>query len=38
MKAELAGGSTSDRQALEGGQGQSQPQQQPQDTPRFDKQ
>lgn len=42
MKAELAGGSTADRQAIEGGQGQgqapSQSQQQPQDTPRFDKQ
>jgi phage shock protein A len=38
MKAELAGGSAADRQALEGGQGQAQPQQQPQDTPRFDKQ
>jgi phage shock protein A len=37
MKAELAGG-TSDRQAIEGGQGQAQSQQQPQDTPRFDKQ
>ncbi|GAA4123094.1 PspA/IM30 family protein [Streptomyces tunisiensis] len=40
MKAELAGGTSGDRQALEGGQGQAQPQtqQQPQDTPRFDKQ
>jgi phage shock protein A len=40
MKAELAGGSSGDRQAIEGGQGQAQPQaqQQPQDTPRFDKQ
>lgn len=41
MKAELAGGSTSDRQAIEGGQGQgeaSSQSQQPQDTPRFDKQ
>jgi phage shock protein A len=40
MKAELAGGSSADRQAIEGGQGQgqAQPQQQPQDTPRFDKQ
>ncbi|MFD5455630.1 PspA/IM30 family protein, partial [Streptomyces olivaceus] len=42
MKAELSGGSTSDRQAIEGGQdqgqGSPQPQQQPQDTPRFDKQ
>lgn len=38
MKAELAGGTSADRQAIEGGQGQQQPQQQPQDTPRFDKQ
>jgi phage shock protein A len=41
MKAELAGGSTSDRQAIEGAQGQGQTpsqSQQPQDTPRFDKQ
>jgi phage shock protein A len=37
MKAELAGG-TSGQQAIEGGAGQSQSQQQPQDTPRFDKQ
>ena len=38
MKAELAGGSQ--QQAIEGGAGQGQPQaqQQPQDTPRFDKQ
>jgi phage shock protein A len=38
MKAELAGGTTGDRQAIEGGQDQQQAQQQPQDTPRFDKQ
>jgi phage shock protein A len=38
MKAELAGGTSGDRQAIEGGNGQQQPQQQPQDTPRFDKQ
>ncbi len=38
MKAELAGGSSSGQQAIEGGTGQAQPQQQPQDTPRFDKQ
>lgn len=37
MKAELAGGSSS-QQAIEGGPGQAQSQQQPQDTPRFDKQ
>src|SRR3954471_4031932 len=37
MKAELAGGSSS-QQAIEGGTGQPQSQQQPQDTPRFDKQ
>lgn len=39
MKAELAGGSSS-QQAIEGGtdQSQSQSQQQPKDTPRFDKQ
>ena len=37
MKAELAGGSSS-QQAIEGGTSQSQSQQQPQDTPRFDKQ
>jgi phage shock protein A len=37
MKAELAGGSGSGQQALEGGSGQQSPQQ-PQDTPRFDKQ
>jgi phage shock protein A len=37
MKAELAGGSSS-QQAIEGGQGQTQSQQQSQDTPRFDKQ
>jgi phage shock protein A len=36
MKAELAGGSP--QQAIEGGTGQGQSQQQPQDTPRFDKQ
>ncbi len=36
MKAELAGGSP--QQAIEGGTGQGQTQQQPQDTPRFDKQ
>ncbi len=38
MKAELAGGSSSGQQAIEGGSGQQQSQQQPQDTPRFDKQ
>jgi phage shock protein A len=38
MKAELAGGASSGQQAIEGGTSQSQPQQQPQDTPRFDKQ
>jgi phage shock protein A len=38
MKAELAGGSAGGQQALEGGTGQQQSQQQPQDTPRFDKQ
>ncbi|MER6969201.1 PspA/IM30 family protein, partial [Streptomyces halstedii] len=38
MKAELAGGSSSSQQAIEGGPGQSQPSSQPQDTPRFDKQ
>jgi phage shock protein A len=38
MKAELAGGSTGGQQAIEGGNGQQQSQQQPQDTPRFDKQ
>jgi phage shock protein A len=36
MKAELAGGAP--QQAIEGGAGQGQSQQQPQDTPRFDKQ
>ena len=36
MKAELAGGSP--QQAIEGGTGQGQSQQQPQDTPRFYKQ
>src|SRR3954464_9960242 len=36
MKAELAGGSQ--QQAIEGGTGQGQSQQQPTDTPRFDKQ
>ena len=38
MKAELAGGTSDQRQALEGGTGQGQSQSQPQDTPRFDKQ
>jgi phage shock protein A len=43
MKAELAGGTSGGRQAIEGGDGQQQAQQQaqqqePQDTPRFDKQ
>jgi len=37
MKAELAGGSSSQQQAIEGGTGQAQPSQ-TQDTPRFDKQ
>ena len=37
MKAELAGGPSAGQQAIEGGSGQ-QSQQQPQDTPRFDKQ
>lgn len=36
MKAELAGGTP--QQAIEGGTGGPQSQQQPQDTPRFDKQ
>jgi phage shock protein A len=38
MKAELAGGPSSGQQALEGGTDGQQSQQQPQDTPRFDKQ
>ena len=38
MKAELAGGTSSQQQAIEGGNGQNQQSQQPQDTPRFDKQ
>jgi phage shock protein A len=38
MKAELAGGSSGGQQAIEGGNAQQQSQQQPQDTPRFDKQ
>ncbi|GAA4957733.1 hypothetical protein GCM10023238_25540 [Streptomyces heliomycini] len=38
MKAELAGGPSGGQQAIEGGTGQQQPQQQSQDTPRFDKQ
>ncbi|MFE4722244.1 PspA/IM30 family protein, partial [Streptomyces sp. NPDC056728] len=38
MKAELSGGSSSQQQAIEGGQGQQSPTQTPQDTPRFDKQ
>ncbi|CAM5731398.1 PspA/IM30 family protein [Streptomyces hirsutus] len=37
MKAELAGGPSGEKQAIEGGSEQSQAQQ-PQDTPRFDKQ
>jgi phage shock protein A len=37
MKAELAGGSSTPQQAIEGGTDKAQPQQ-PQDTPRFDKQ
>ncbi len=37
MKAELAGGSSASQQAIEGGTDKAQPQQ-PQDTPRFDKQ
>ena len=38
MKAELAGGTAGGQQAIEGGNGRQQSQQQPQDTPRFDKQ
>ncbi|MFE1290086.1 PspA/IM30 family protein [Streptomyces sp. NPDC058751] len=38
MKAELAGGSSSQKQAIEGGTGQDRPSSQQQDTPRFDKQ
>jgi phage shock protein A len=38
MKAELAGGSSGGQQAIEGGAGEQQAAQQPQDTPRFDKQ
>ena len=38
MKAELAGGPSGGQQAIEGGNQSQQSQQQPQDTPRFDKQ
>jgi len=38
MKAELAGGTSGGQQAIEGGSTEEQSRQQPQDTPRFDKQ